>query len=99
MTTIFHPYDVKKDIQVRGRLDFHRRSRLQDVDRVFVSEITNVIRLTDTEKLFHIRIVDPAEHTLEQLVLRDAKYQPRVVTDEVRAEFVPDVVISLDQVW
>ena len=61
MTTIFHPYDVTKDIAVKGPLDFNRRARLQHVDQVFKAEITNVIRLTDTEKLFHIRVLDPIE--------------------------------------
>ncbi|MBI4880774.1 MAG: FAD/NAD(P)-binding protein [Planctomycetes bacterium] len=42
-------------------LDFNRRSRTKDVDRVFRAEITNVIRLTEMEKLFQVRIMDDAE--------------------------------------
>jgi NAD(P)H-flavin reductase len=61
MTSLFHPYDVKKDIAVRGPVDFHRRDRLQHVDQPHKAEITNVIRLTESEKLFHIRIIDPVE--------------------------------------
>ncbi|MCP4901409.1 MAG: oxidoreductase [bacterium] len=41
-------------------LDFNRRSRLKHVDQVFKAEILNIIRLTEMEKLFQIRIVDPA---------------------------------------
>jgi len=39
-------------------LDYNRRSRLKDVDRSFKAEITNIIRLTDMEKLFQIRMVN-----------------------------------------
>jgi Uma2 family endonuclease len=44
-------------------------------------------------------IVDPTGHTLEQLVLNDGTYQSRTVSDEVRPEFVEDVVIDLEDVW
>ena len=42
-------------------LDFNQWSRLKPVSQVFKAEITNSIRLTDTEKLFHVRIIDNAE--------------------------------------
>lgn len=61
MNSLFHPYDVTQEAEVNEPLDFQRRSRLQHVDRTFKSEITSIIRLTDTEKLFHIRIVDQIE--------------------------------------
>ncbi len=61
MTTLLHPYDVTKESAMLLPLDFNRRSRLQNVDKVFQAEISNVIRLTDKEKLFHIRIIDEAE--------------------------------------
>ncbi len=61
MTRLFHPYDVSREQEVTEPLDFRRRGRLQHVDRSFKSTITNVIRLTDDEKLFHIRIDDLAE--------------------------------------
>lgn len=61
MTRIFHPYDINREAEMLEPLDFQRRGRLQDVDRSFKSTITNVIRLTDEEKLFHIRINDPAD--------------------------------------
>jgi NAD(P)H-flavin reductase len=41
--------------------DFKNKSRLQHLDCVFKAEITSITRLTDREKLFHIRIVNPAE--------------------------------------
>lgn len=44
-------------------------------------------------------IVDPSEHALEQLVLKDGIYQSRTVGDEVRPEFVEDVLIDLKEVW
>ncbi|MFH0802113.1 MAG: FAD/NAD(P)-binding protein [bacterium] len=42
-------------------MDFNQRSRLMNVDKVFKAEISSIVRLTDMEKLFHIRILDPAE--------------------------------------
>ncbi|MBU0754725.1 MAG: FAD/NAD(P)-binding protein [Planctomycetes bacterium] len=42
-------------------LDFNARSRLKHVDQVFKAEITNVIRLTDMDKLFQIRLSDRDE--------------------------------------
>jgi len=61
MTTLIHPYDVTHEAEMLEPLDFNRRSRLKDVDRVFKAEITNIIRLTEMEKLFHLRIIDEIE--------------------------------------
>ncbi len=58
MNTFLHPYDVTKDVDMMEPLDFNRRSRLKDVDRSFKAEITNIIRLTDMEKLFQLRMID-----------------------------------------
>ena len=55
------PYDVTREAEMLEPLDFNRRSRLKHVDRVFKAEILNIIRLTDMEKLFQIRIMDPGE--------------------------------------
>ena len=59
--TVFDPYDVTKEAEINEPLDFRRRSRLQHVDRSFKAEITNIIKLTNNEKLFHIRIIDKAD--------------------------------------
>jgi len=61
MSTLFHRYEIGQEVDMRQPLDFNRRSRLKDVDRAFKAEIMNVIRLTDMEKLFQIRILDDAE--------------------------------------
>ncbi len=61
MTTLLHPYDVTKETEILEPLDFNRKSRLKHVDRTFKAEISSVIRLTDKEKLYHIRIIDRAE--------------------------------------
>ena len=61
MRTIIHPYDVAQDAEMLEPLDFNRRSRLKHVDRTFKSELLNVIRLTEMEKLFQVRIIDPVE--------------------------------------
>jgi sulfhydrogenase subunit gamma (sulfur reductase) len=61
MEDLFHPYDVAKDSDMGEPLDFRRRSRLKHTDKVFKAEITNVISLTETEKLFRVRLIDEAE--------------------------------------
>lgn len=61
MTTLLHPYDVTRDEKIREPLDFNRRTYLKDVDRNFKAEISSTIRLTEKEKLFHIRIIDNAD--------------------------------------
>jgi sulfhydrogenase subunit gamma (sulfur reductase) len=61
MSNLFPSYDIFQEADMQQPLDFNRRSRLKDVDRTFKAEIMNVIRLTDMEKLFQIRILDDAE--------------------------------------
>jgi len=60
--SIFLPqYDVTHDSEITMPLDFNLKSTLKHVDRVFKAEIINVIRLTEMEKLFQIRILDETE--------------------------------------
>ncbi|MBN2473642.1 MAG: FAD/NAD(P)-binding protein [Pirellulales bacterium] len=54
-------YDVRQESTMIQPLDFNDRLGLKSVDGVFKAEITNVIRLTDWEKLFHLRICDDTE--------------------------------------
>jgi len=61
MTGLLQPYDITREVEMGRPLDFNRKSGLQHQDRVFKAEIASVIRLTVTEKLFHIRIIDAAE--------------------------------------
>ncbi len=61
MSIEFQPYDIIKDTDMTQPIDFNQRNKLKSVDRAFKAEITNIIRLTDMEKLFQIRIVDDAE--------------------------------------
>lgn len=61
MTSLFRPYYITHEADMMQPLDYNRRSRLKHVDQVFRSEITNIIRLTDMEKLFQVRILDDAE--------------------------------------
>ena len=61
MSVIIHPYDVRQELEILEPVDFNRRSRLKHVDRLFKAKITNVVQLTDLEKLFHIRIIDRLE--------------------------------------
>jgi len=43
---------------------FNRKSIVMRTDKVYKSEIINIVKLTEMEKLFHIKIVDPAERKL-----------------------------------
>src|SRR4030042_3599280 len=54
-------YDVRQESEMLQPLDFNRLLRLKPVAKVFKAEITNVIRLTELEKLFHLRIIDHAD--------------------------------------
>jgi len=56
-----HRSDIPEEADFLTQIDFNRRSRLQHVDRTYKSEIINIIRLTEMEKLFHIRIVNEEE--------------------------------------
>jgi len=64
MTPLLHTYDVTREEEIRAPLDFNRRSHLKHVDRCFKAEIASTLRLTEKEKLFHIRIIDGAEREL-----------------------------------
>jgi len=61
MKNLFQPYDVSMEREMLEPLDFNRRSRLKETDRCFKAEILNVIRLTEMEKLFQVRILDSGE--------------------------------------
>lgn len=61
MTTVLHRFDITQEAGFQAQVDFNRRSPLQHVDRTYKCEITNIIPLTEMEKLFHLRILDPAE--------------------------------------
>lgn len=41
--------------------DYNRKSKMMMTDKVYKCIITNIIELTDMEKLFHLKIVDPDE--------------------------------------
>lgn len=61
MSLLLHPYDVRTEPDMQAPLDYNRRNRLKHVDQVYKAEITNIVTLTDLDKLFHLRITDPAE--------------------------------------
>lgn len=61
MTILLPRYDVTQEAGFLSSPDFNRPTRLQHVDQVLKAEITNVIGLTEMEKLFHVRIVDDAQ--------------------------------------
>ncbi len=61
MSVTLQPYDVRHEPDIQDPLDYNRRTRLKHVDKVFKAEITNIVTLTELDKLFHLRITDPAE--------------------------------------
>jgi len=61
MCALIHAYDVRRESEMTQPVDFNDRAGLKPVAGVFKAEITNVIRLTDVEKLFHLRIIDDAD--------------------------------------
>lgn len=61
MSTLLHPYDITRESDFQLPLDFNRRSNLQHVDKIYKAEISNIIRLTEMEKLFHIKILNDAD--------------------------------------
>jgi NAD(P)H-flavin reductase len=61
MCALLRAYDVRQENEMLQPLDFNRELRLKQVAKVFKAEITNVIRLTAMEKLFHLRIIDDAQ--------------------------------------
>jgi len=61
MTIRLDRYDIRAEEDVRQPLDFNNRGRLKHTDQVFKAEITNVVSLTEEEKLFHLFIKDKAE--------------------------------------
>ena len=69
---LFHPYDVTCEPEIGQPIDYRSRARLQHIDQAIEAEITNVIRLTETEKLFQIRIADPVER--ERFTFRPGQF-------------------------
>ena len=61
MCALIHAYDIRQESEMLQSLDFNDRAALKPVAKLFKSEITNVIRLTTQEKLFHLRITDDAD--------------------------------------
>jgi sulfhydrogenase subunit gamma (sulfur reductase) len=61
MTTPLHPYDVTLENEIKEPLNFNIKAHLKHVDQTFKAEISSVIRLTDKEKLYHVRILDDAD--------------------------------------
>jgi NAD(P)H-flavin reductase len=61
MSVVFRPYDVSAEPEIQEPLDYNRRSSLLHYDKVYKAEITNIVALTELDKLFHLRISDPQE--------------------------------------
>lgn len=55
------PQDLNRDQFTRERPDFNHKSALMETDRGYKCCITNIVELTEQEKLFQLRILDPME--------------------------------------
>ncbi len=61
MNTLLARYDITQERDFSKPLDFNVKHQLQHTDKVMQAAITNIVPLTEMEKLFHLRIVDDAE--------------------------------------
>ena len=61
MSPVLHAHDITKESDFRKPLDFNSINTLQHTDRTFKAAITSIVRLTEMEKLFHLRILDDSE--------------------------------------
>jgi sulfhydrogenase subunit gamma (sulfur reductase) len=59
--SLIHPHDITRESDFQKPLDFNHRTQLQHTDRTYKAAITSILRLTDMEKLFHVRILDEVE--------------------------------------
>ena len=58
MSPVLHRQDITQEADFQLPQNFNSKQRLQHVDKTFKAEIINIIRLTEMEKLFQIRICD-----------------------------------------
>ena len=56
--------NIKAELPMMRSPDFNRPNNLMNTDKVYECIITNIVELTDTEKLFHLKITDPKEAKL-----------------------------------
>jgi NAD(P)H-flavin reductase len=56
--------NIQAELSMRRLPDFNRPNELMNTDKVYGCTITNIVQLTDTEKLFHLTITDPEEAKL-----------------------------------
>ena len=53
--------DINKDLFLQRPPEFNNKNRLMRTDKVYQCEIINIVPLTDMEKLFQIKFLDPIE--------------------------------------
>ena len=58
------PQDINREPFAQHAPDFHHRSSLMQADRGYKCRITNIVSLTEQEKLFQLRILDPDERNI-----------------------------------
>ena len=81
MTIVLHRYDITHEDDFHGMPDFNRKTVLQHVDKTYKAEITNIIHLTEMEKLFR------DEQKRETDILHSGEFANRVGAQAYR--FLP----------
>ena len=61
MSALLHSHNITHKSDFEKPLDFNQPNQLQHTDKNYKAVISSIIRLTEMEKLFHLRIIDDAE--------------------------------------
>lgn len=61
---VIPPQDINREDFASSVPDFNRRSEIMRTDFGYKCMVTNIVRLTEQEKLFQLRIIDPVERAL-----------------------------------
>ncbi len=61
MSIVLPTYNVWNEPEIQEPVDYNRKTELKHVDKTFKAEITNIVTLTEMDKLFHLRFTDPQE--------------------------------------
>ncbi len=61
---VIPPQDINREDFASSVPDFNRRSEIMRTDFGYKCMVSNIVRLTEQEKLFQLRIIDPVERAL-----------------------------------
>ena len=61
---VIPPQDINREDFASSKPDFNRRSEIMRTDWGYKCMVTNIVRLTEHERLFQLHIIDPLERAL-----------------------------------